>query len=315
MSDFLLRLAHQALGSEPGLQPVPRPRYSPAPAALEPDEPRYEAPGAAAEHRVGRSRRAPPDQPPPSAPRAPADRREDRPSAPLATEPAEPPPSAPLRQARTPGPVPQRSAAGTSPAVQRTPTTAPRDEGRPGAVPASRSPDAPLLPAHAEAARARLPSVQPPERPAPREAVERAGSGRTTPTAVAGATAAEGRGSGPGERAALRGPGAAGQVPRPRGVEEREAGGTSDGPFVPAADAATLLPPVHPAPPSARGGDHRAGGDRPPPPAAEPPVRVTIGRIEVRAVTPERPAEPAPAPAWQPPVLSLDEYLRGTGRA
>jgi hypothetical protein len=42
---------------------------------------------------------------------------------------------------------------------------------------------------------------------------------------------------------------------------------------------------------------------------AEPPIRVTIGRIDVRAVMPERAPERAPAPAWQPPILSLDEYL------
>lgn len=48
---------------------------------------------------------------------------------------------------------------------------------------------------------------------------------------------------------------------------------------------------------------------------ARPVVRVTIGRIEVRAVTPP-PAPPAAArAAWTPPVLSLGDYLkRGSGR-
>jgi hypothetical protein len=45
-----------------------------------------------------------------------------------------------------------------------------------------------------------------------------------------------------------------------------------------------------------------------PAPAAETTVRVTIGRIEVRATAPA----PAPAPAARPtgPRLTLDEYLR-----
>ncbi|WP_199746994.1 hypothetical protein, partial [Corallococcus sp. AB049A] len=49
--------------------------------------------------------------------------------------------------------------------------------------------------------------------------------------------------------------------------------------------------------------------------APAPVVQVTIGRIEVRAVTPPAPARPAPARTS--PSLSLDEYLRrrnGGGR-
>jgi hypothetical protein len=47
--------------------------------------------------------------------------------------------------------------------------------------------------------------------------------------------------------------------------------------------------------------------------AAAPVIRVTIGRVEVRAVTPPPPTEPPPPPA---PRLSLDEYLRShNGRA
>jgi len=46
-----------------------------------------------------------------------------------------------------------------------------------------------------------------------------------------------------------------------------------------------------------------------------PPVRVTIGRIEVRAVTPAAPA-PQRRPPRRPPPLSLDDYLeqRQSGR-
>jgi hypothetical protein len=44
-----------------------------------------------------------------------------------------------------------------------------------------------------------------------------------------------------------------------------------------------------------------------------PVVRVTIGRVEVRAVAPAVPP-PLPAPAVSAPRLSLDEYLRQQGR-
>jgi hypothetical protein len=46
-------------------------------------------------------------------------------------------------------------------------------------------------------------------------------------------------------------------------------------------------------------------------PRAAPVIRVTIGRIEVRAVAPPAPPEPRRAP---PPALSLEEYLRRGGR-
>jgi hypothetical protein len=45
------------------------------------------------------------------------------------------------------------------------------------------------------------------------------------------------------------------------------------------------------------------------PPKGVPTVRITIGRIEVRAVTTEAPR--APQPETHPPRMSLDEYLRG----
>jgi hypothetical protein len=44
------------------------------------------------------------------------------------------------------------------------------------------------------------------------------------------------------------------------------------------------------------------------PPAAEPTIRVTIGRIEVRATAPTPPPAPAARPAG--PRLTLEEYLR-----
>lgn len=51
--------------------------------------------------------------------------------------------------------------------------------------------------------------------------------------------------------------------------------------------------------------------------AAPPIVQVTIGRIEVRAVTPSAPPAPRAPARPQGPALSLDEYLRrrnGGGR-
>jgi hypothetical protein len=53
------------------------------------------------------------------------------------------------------------------------------------------------------------------------------------------------------------------------------------------------------------------GDNRPAAPAAEPAIRVTIGRIEVRAVAPAAPATPAARPAA--PRLGLAEYLRRRG--
>lgn len=55
--------------------------------------------------------------------------------------------------------------------------------------------------------------------------------------------------------------------------------------------------------------------DRPlaaPEPAPEPApmIRVTIGRVEVRAIMPAAPAPPRSTPARATPSLSLDEYLR-----
>lgn len=40
-----------------------------------------------------------------------------------------------------------------------------------------------------------------------------------------------------------------------------------------------------------------------------PTIKITIGRVDVRAVMPERPA-PRPAPAARNPALSLEEYLK-----
>jgi hypothetical protein len=44
------------------------------------------------------------------------------------------------------------------------------------------------------------------------------------------------------------------------------------------------------------------------PPAAEPTIRVSIGRVEVRATAPTPPPAPAARPAG--PRLTLEEYVR-----
>jgi hypothetical protein len=46
--------------------------------------------------------------------------------------------------------------------------------------------------------------------------------------------------------------------------------------------------------------------------STEPPVRITIGRVEVRAVFPEPAARPAPSRSK--PTVSLDDYLKQSGR-
>jgi hypothetical protein len=50
-------------------------------------------------------------------------------------------------------------------------------------------------------------------------------------------------------------------------------------------------------------------------PAVERPVvRVTIGRIEVRAAPAPAQPQPPAKPGWTPPVLSLDDYLQREAR-
>ena len=51
-------------------------------------------------------------------------------------------------------------------------------------------------------------------------------------------------------------------------------------------------------------------GDAPQPQPSVPTIRVTIGRIEVRAITPPAPPPPRATPARPTPALSLDEYLK-----
>jgi hypothetical protein len=65
--------------------------------------------------------------------------------------------------------------------------------------------------------------------------------------------------------------------------------------------------PAAPGPPGADELDHREQEEPGEPP--ESAIRITIGRVEVRAVM-RTPPKPAPAESPAPPRLSLDEYLR-----
>lgn len=75
----------------------------------------------------------------------------------------------------------------------------------------------------------------------------------------------------------------------------------------PPARATAAPPSAVPAPPPVRSVPRAARIPASPP--AAPPIRVSIGRVEVRLVAP--PAPPSPSPPSQPkPAMSLDEYLR-----
>jgi hypothetical protein len=75
--------------------------------------------------------------------------------------------------------------------------------------------------------------------------------------------------------------------------------------------ASSLAPRTALEPESLAFGAPNQAAPRPAVPAAEPVIRVTIGRIEVRAVAPAAPAPPAARPAA--PRLGLAEYLRRRG--
>jgi hypothetical protein len=70
----------------------------------------------------------------------------------------------------------------------------------------------------------------------------------------------------------------------------------------PSEEAASLRTPS-PGPPAALAVQQLAG--------AQPTIRVTIGRVELRAVMPQQPTRPAVAPS---PKVSLDDYLRSRNR-
>ncbi len=90
----------------------------------------------------------------------------------------------------------------------------------------------------------------------------------------------------------------------PRGVELPE------GSAVYSARSATgvVRPPVGP-----RSGTVKIPAAVPNTNASEPPIQVTIGRVEVRAIFPEPPARRIP-PSRSRPTVSLDDYLKRSNR-
>jgi hypothetical protein len=86
-------------------------------------------------------------------------------------------------------------------------------------------------------------------------------------------------------------------------------------PITPAEPAQTLL--VAPAPLRERAPDQerespssdRAAVPPPAPEAAAPTIKITIGRVDVRAVMSEQPSQ-RPTPERRNPALSLEEYLK-----
>ncbi len=79
---------------------------------------------------------------------------------------------------------------------------------------------------------------------------------------------------------------------------------------IPAATTPLLRPRQEDAPRWAEPLRPRGPGDESPAPI----VRISIGRIEVRAVAPPGPAAPRPTPARKSTGLSLEEYLKPRGR-
>jgi hypothetical protein len=78
----------------------------------------------------------------------------------------------------------------------------------------------------------------------------------------------------------------------------------------PAVTTPLLRPRKEDAPRWAEAAQLRGAGDESSPPI----VRISIGRIEVRAVAPPGPAAPRPMPAGKRTGLSLEEYLKPRGR-
>lgn len=322
MSDFLSRLAERALGATPPLQPLLGSRFA-APAAEPADgfaeetvEGEFSASPAPA---VRRSEASPPPPPRPLS-AAPADVRDADPAPSTLLMPA-PPPEAPAAASSSQDPIESPApVAGDAPA----PRSAPRVESippSPGAVP-----DRGAAGEHRERRERRedrallIPVVTRSDPPVPSPSAAGVEDGDARPSGVGAARRVE---------AAPRGPT---EVVIRTVQDERDPFGEED-------DSGALLMPV------ARdrqtvviggdviGGDAIGGGadgaeprhQRPPErvPAAgmekggaeRPVVQVTIGRIEVRAVHPPAPPQPAREAGWTPPVLSLDDYLkRGSGR-
>lgn len=102
-------------------------------------------------------------------------------------------------------------------------------------------------------------------------------------------------------------PGRTAESETPRTVERVTSAPVA--PVQPATTTATVPPPFAPAPPKLRANlPPRAEAAKR---EAEPPIQISIGRIEIRATS----DAPRPAKGSKPsPVMSLDEYLRSRSR-
>ncbi len=324
MSDFLSRLAERALGVAPMVQPLVDSRY-----AAGPGDAAAAAPGFTETHA---EREAVPSAASGAAPAV------GRPAAPGPAAAAGSPPAPPAAEAglrevvvETAAP-PRAEAAGPPPAAGPEPEPA---RGEALLLPRPAQDDDAPRPVRGEEEGIREVRARAGPRPAP--AVARADPATATATAGTAAGAREHADTDedddavlmplrPGPDEVLHDPGGDGP---PRVVEAAVDAAGDAGSFA-AAHAAGPRP--HPAARRPAGvrllprEERREpdGGARPGaalaaaarPPAAEtgdarPVVRVTIGRVEVRAVAPPAaPAQPAPRPSWTPPLLSLDDYLR-----
>lgn len=321
MSDFLSRLAEQALGAAPAVQPLIGSRHAPAARSAEPE-------GFVEETVEREVPRIPAHSPaPPRLSAAPPTTPDDPHPAPAAGDPPLPPlpprvesasldrpPAAPIVRREAEAPLVPTSASPSPPAPPAAPASidAPAPSDAPASIDGERQPSS---------ARGEIPRPDTPL--APRTDTPLLPRTEASPVA-------------PGERRSMEDPARPRRTFVPDARLRADADGAAEGDalLMPRND---LAPATSPADPVGRE-DEAAGtagraartllpsasaqtGARELPPAAgreeaeRPVVQVTIGRIEVRAVHPPAAPQPAREPGWTPPVLSLDEYLkRGSAR-
>lgn len=278
MSHFLQRLARRALGNAPGVQPRIPSRFEDGGGAMAAIEVREavratEQPPAlrpVVGTRPEPERRRPTGSAPePASPSRPRPRRDDEGSTPTG-----PPPRGTPRAHAAPGPEPS-SKAETS-RHPETPTRRPETVSGPRPAVPHRHPRAPSSETRLDTAPSPEPQVArgaaPPESPP---------SVTVRPTAVRV------------ENRERRNP----PSPRPGESESPSAQRASIRPRV---DVETSLPVSRG---ERRNGSRQRTQDTP----AEPAVRVTIGRVEVRAIQPASPPAPRRLPE---PRLTLEDYLR-----
>ena len=321
MSDLLTRLAERALGrAAPALEPRLPSRWADAP-------PRDDA-AAFSEHSV--ETEAPPHR---SAPRARIDAGRDDSAPPRRTAAPDAPPPRLSPSPSAPAPVvAEARPSAEAPARQPAPATrvdvAGEDRPRPGAPRDERVHGEPV-------------SVRPPVQAAP---AADAGDGfrvvetlveRPSPAPARAAGARQGHGGPPADRSPERRETGGDPSPAPsvaeRGAEvvreivrevpaarreeaapvtETKAKGAGDGvrEVVTRVERAAPSAAVAGAPSAAgREAEAREGGEE------RPVIRVTIGRIEVRAAPQTPTPQPSARKGWKPPVMGLDAYLKREG--